>query len=113
MAGRCRAPEISGFVATRIKALRKRRGMSQSELGKACGISFQQVQKMESGTNRASADALWLMAKKLEVPVWYFFPTTDGKKPALDEKPVFDPLLKDEIRGLAEQAQKIADRVSA
>ena len=56
-------------VATglRIREVRKQRGISQTELGAAIGISFQQVQKYERGTNRVSISALYGMAAALGV----------------------------------------------
>jgi transcriptional regulator with XRE-family HTH domain len=48
-------------------------GMSQGELGDKLGISFQQVQKYEKGTNRISASRLHEMSEILQVPVPFFF----------------------------------------
>lgn len=98
----CREPEVAKFVATKIRTLRKQRRFSQEELGRSCGISFQQVQKIESGTNRVSADALWLLAQKLEVPVWFFFPTTDAPVPEL-----LSDVMKNELRTLCAVARRI------
>jgi transcriptional regulator with XRE-family HTH domain len=56
--------------------LRQRRillGMSQTALGKAAGITFQQVQKYEGGGNRISSSRLFEFAKILDVPVPHFF----------------------------------------
>jgi transcriptional regulator with XRE-family HTH domain len=47
--------------------------MSQSDLGEALGISFQQIQKYEKGTNRISASRLQRMAEVLQVSVPFFF----------------------------------------
>jgi transcriptional regulator with XRE-family HTH domain len=49
-------------------------GMSQEKLGERLGITFQQIQKYEKGTNRVGASRLQAMAAALEVPVSYFFP---------------------------------------
>ncbi len=48
-------------------------GMSQEKLGEALGLTFQQVQKYEKGTNRISASKLQHIAKILAVPVEFFF----------------------------------------
>jgi transcriptional regulator with XRE-family HTH domain len=48
-------------------------GMSQTELADAIGITFQQVQKYEKGTNRVSASRLQQIARVLRAPVSYFF----------------------------------------
>jgi transcriptional regulator with XRE-family HTH domain len=56
--------------------LRQRRlllGMSQTALGKAAGIAYQQVQKYESGRDLISSSRLFEFAKILDVPVPYFF----------------------------------------
>lgn len=47
--------------------------MSQEKLGTALGVTFQQVQKYERGTNRIGASRLQLIAKVLDVPVEFFF----------------------------------------
>ena len=47
--------------------------MSQGKLGNALGISFQQIQKYEVGTDRVTASRLWDVATILEVDVGYFF----------------------------------------
>ncbi len=56
--------------------MRQRRtllGMGQTTLGNALGLSFQQVQKYESGTNRIGASRLFDLSRVLDVPVEYFF----------------------------------------
>lgn len=53
---------------------RKMLGLSQEKLGEKLGITFQQIQKYEKGTNRVGASRLQAMATALEVPVAYFFP---------------------------------------
>jgi transcriptional regulator with XRE-family HTH domain len=60
---------VDETVGARIRILRKRRKMSQQELGKALGVSFQQVQKHENGKNRVSASGLHLVAATLKVPI--------------------------------------------
>ena len=47
--------------------------MSQTNLGDAMGLSFQQVQKYESGTNRVGSSRLFELSKILKVPVAFFF----------------------------------------
>jgi transcriptional regulator with XRE-family HTH domain len=58
------------------KRLRQRRtllGMSQEKLGELLGLTFQQVQKYERGTNRIGSSRLFRLSCILEVPVSYFF----------------------------------------
>jgi transcriptional regulator with XRE-family HTH domain len=52
---------------------RKMLSMSQTELGAALGLTFQQVQKYEKGTNRIGAGRLQLIARTLQVPISFFF----------------------------------------
>lgn len=53
--------------------------MSQSQLGEALAVSFQQLQKYERGTNRISASKLWTIAQVLNTPVSRFFPVSVGE----------------------------------
>lgn len=48
-------------------------GVSQEELGRHLGLTFQQIQKYEKGANRISASKLYLIATYLDVPVQFFF----------------------------------------
>ena len=60
-------------VGRRIRVQRMARGMSQTELGKRIGVTFQQVQKYEKGANRVGAGRLTRIATVLEVAVSTFF----------------------------------------
>lgn len=48
-------------------------GLSQEKLGEALGLTFQQIQKYEKGSNRISASRLQQISRRLEVPVSFFF----------------------------------------
>ncbi|HZX35476.1 MAG TPA: helix-turn-helix transcriptional regulator [Thermodesulfobacteriota bacterium] len=61
------------LIGAGIKARRKELGLSQEKLAEALGVSYQQVQRYENGTNLLSTDKLQIIAKVLEVPVSYFF----------------------------------------
>lgn len=65
--------DVDRLVGLRITALRKARGLSQTALGSAVGVTFQQVQKYEKGQNRVGAGRLREIARLLEVPVSAFF----------------------------------------
>ena len=65
---------VDVHVGGRIRVRRLYRGMRQVELARALGLTFQQVQKYESGANRVSASRLWEIAAVLETPIAYFFP---------------------------------------
>lgn len=63
--------------------MRQRReisGMPQKELARQLGISFQQVQKYESGANRISASKLWQLCDVLDVAPGYFFEGLDSRR---------------------------------
>lgn len=49
------------------------RGMSQSKIGEALNVTFQQVYKYEKGVNRISASRLYQISQTLDVPISYFF----------------------------------------
>ena len=62
-------------VGERIRAARMMRKVSQEDLAKACGVSFQQVQKYEKGRNRVSASMLCRIAAHLEISPADFLPS--------------------------------------
>lgn len=64
---------IDIHVGSRIRLRRTMLGMSQEKLGESLGITFQQVQKYEKGTNRVGASRLQNIASILNVPVSFFF----------------------------------------
>jgi transcriptional regulator with XRE-family HTH domain len=81
---------IDQHVGKRVRMRRKMLGMSQGKLGDALGLTFQQVQKYEKGTNRIGAGRLQHLASILEVPIPFFFegaPTLPGQVDGLDEAP--------------------------
>ena len=62
------------YVGSRVRLRRKMLGLSQEKLGEKLGITFQQIQKYEKGTNRVGASRLQAMSNALDVPVSFFFP---------------------------------------
>ena len=64
---------IDKHVGSRVRMRRMMLGMSQEKLGDALGLTFQQVQKYEKGTNRIGASRLQQIAHILQVPVEFFF----------------------------------------
>lgn len=60
-------------IGRKIRALRLERGLSQSGLADGIGLTFQQVQKYEKGTNRVSAGRLQRIADILDTPVMFFY----------------------------------------
>ncbi len=64
---------IDKHVGSRVRMRRMMLGMSQEKLGDALGLTFQQVQKYEKGSNRIGASRLQQIAHILQVPVAFFF----------------------------------------
>ncbi len=111
---------IDVHVGARLRQRRTLLGMNQTDLGDALGLTFQQVQKYERGTNRISASRLFYLCGVLDVPVEFFFddmPTavaasspaqSDGKaKKPPSYKP--DPMAKRETLELVRAYYKITD----
>lgn len=72
---------IDVHVGTRIRLRRNMLGMSQEKLGELLGITFQQIQKYEKGSNRVGASRLQAIASILSVPVGFFFEDAPGNAP--------------------------------
>jgi transcriptional regulator with XRE-family HTH domain len=79
---------IDKHVGSRVRMRRMMLSMSQEKLGDALGLTFQQVQKYEKGTNRIGASRLQQISHTLQVPVSFFF---DGA-----------PSLPDQVDGMKE-----------
>jgi transcriptional regulator with XRE-family HTH domain len=64
---------IDKHVGSRVRMRRMTIGLSQEKVAHALGLTFQQVQKYEKGTNRISSSRLHQLARILEVPIPFFF----------------------------------------
>lgn len=64
---------IDVHVGSRVRLRRTLMGITQEKLGEALGLTFQQVQKYERGSNRIGASRLFDLARVLEVPVGFFY----------------------------------------
>lgn len=64
---------VDRHVGNRVRVRRLLVGMSQERLGELLGITFQQVQKYEKGSNRVSASRLFQISRVLNVPIQYFY----------------------------------------
>lgn len=80
-AGKKKPNPIDIHVGGRIRLRRNMQGMSQEKLGEQLGITFQQIQKYEKGTNRVGASRLQEISSILTVPVAYFFEDAPGSTP--------------------------------
>lgn len=79
------AKRVDEYVGERVRARRTELGMTQHDLAQALGISYQQVQKYETGANRVSSGRLYEIAQKLEVDIAHFF---DGLEPTAPSRPM-------------------------
>ena len=73
VASKGRPNPIDVHVGTRIRLRRTLLGMTQQRLAEQMGLTFQQIQKYERGTNRVSSSRLFDLTRVLDVPIAYFF----------------------------------------
>lgn len=78
MANKKQPNPIDIHVGSRVRLRRMMLSMSQEKLGESLGITFQQIQKYEKGTNRIGASRLQHIARVLQVPVSFFFEDAPG-----------------------------------
>jgi transcriptional regulator with XRE-family HTH domain len=77
---------VDMHVGNRIRMRRMLIGMSQDKLSHSLGVTFQQIQKYEKGSNRVSASRLYHLAQVLGVPVQYFYEgLPDGAEEAVEK----------------------------
>jgi transcriptional regulator with XRE-family HTH domain len=81
-------------VGKRVRMRRLMLKMSQTDLAKTVGITFQQVQKYEKGSNRISSSRLQQFANVLDVPISYFF---EDQPPSSKKSKGDDPLMKEAL----------------
>jgi transcriptional regulator with XRE-family HTH domain len=100
------ANPVDIHVGKMVRARRKALGLSQTDLADALGITFQQIQKYERGSNRISASKLYETARTLKVEISVFF---DGLKPVESEDQPFANIAHFlELDGAAELANAYA-----
>jgi transcriptional regulator with XRE-family HTH domain len=75
-------------VGQRVRMRRLMLGMSQEKLGDAIGLTFQQVQKYEKGTNRISSSRMQQIANVLQVAPPFFFEGVPGQSKTVDHAPM-------------------------
>ena len=111
---------VDMHVGARVRMRRTLLGMSQTTLGEAIGLTFQQVQKYEKGTNRISASRLFELSRLFDVPVEFFFEempvevaanSPAEKRRKAKEPPSYerDPLAKRETLELVRAYYKISN----
>ena len=108
MRGKSVSEPVDSLVGARIRILRKRREMNQTDLGEAVGVTFQQIQKYENGKNRVGAGRLHLIAKALNVPITELFDgaSETGRASTTTKSLAFDA----QALRVAEAFVKIADK---
>ena len=96
---------VDNYIAQRLQLRRVMLGMTQSDLAKRCGVSFQQIQKYETAGNRIPASRLFDLSQALETSVAFFFSGLPGNFPPetkatrsmrVSEQKEDDPLSKNE-----------------
>ena len=85
---------VDVHVGGRVKARRTLIGMSQEELGKHVGLTFQQIQKYEKGMDRIAASTLWVFSLVLGRPISWFFEGIGEQKRKGDDLPAKRDTLK-------------------
>ena len=80
------ANTVDTYVGQRIRDKRNERGMSQTEVANAIGVTFQQVQKYERGTNRVGASRLFDLSRILSVPIQYFFAGLNNQSTPIEKE---------------------------
>ena len=102
------ANTVDTYVGRRIRDKRNERGMSQTEVANALGVTFQQVQKYERGKNRVGASRLFDLSRILSVPVQYFFAGLNNQStPVEKEDDNVIHLMKPDTVELAEAYYKV------
>jgi transcriptional regulator with XRE-family HTH domain len=107
---------VDKYVGSRVRMRRIMLGMSQEKLGEALGLTFQQVQKYEKGTNRVGASRIQQISEILQVPVSFLFeggpsgtPGADGFSEATSPAYVSDFLATSEGLALTRAFTRITD----
>jgi transcriptional regulator with XRE-family HTH domain len=72
---------VDAHVGSRVRLRRTMLGMSQERLGESLGITFQQIQKYEKGSNRIGASRLQKICEVLNVPISFFFEDAPNNAP--------------------------------
>jgi transcriptional regulator with XRE-family HTH domain len=85
---------IDRNIGRQLRIARMQAGLSQQQLGDRVGLTFQQIQKYESGKSRISAGILAVFSRELNVPLTFFFGGADGRAAADSDGFVERPLLE-------------------
>ena len=100
-------------VGRRIRARRLECGLSQTQLGKRLGVSFQQVQKYEAGANNVSSGRLEQISDLFEVPITFFYDSNGVKRTGqagVTETALFDLLQRPDTLRVAKAFDRLPSR---
>lgn len=86
-----RATELDRFIGARIKTARESKRLSQQNIGDDIGLTYQAVQKYESGKDRISASRLWQISQSIGCDVAFFFEEMPGSIRAQFQPPSARP----------------------
>ena len=111
---------VDVHVGSRVRMRRTLLGLSQTKLGEAIGLTFQQVQKYERGANRIGSSRLFELSQVLDVPVSFFFDEMlpevqtsvkdgDSAKHAVAKPNGKDPVSKRETLELVRNYYRVGD----
>lgn len=89
------ATETDTYIARQLRTARKLGKLSQEQLAERVGVTFQQIQKYESGANRISASRLYQIARVLNQPVSFFLPAgAERRRREADAHPDLERLIE-------------------
>lgn len=91
-------------IGERVRQVRKEQNVTLDELAKRLQLSYQQVHKYETGTNRIAAATLFCIAQILETPIDFFFP--DDGLPAQEELSFRDRIMR-ELQAMGEKTREL------
>lgn len=100
-------------IGARIRQRRNILKLTQSEVAAQLGLSFQQLQKYETGYNRTSGSMLVALGRVMDVPPAYFFEGIDGAEPKFEIKSLEEATLLDNYRKSSATAQENIQNVAA
>jgi transcriptional regulator with XRE-family HTH domain len=97
-----RSADIDALIGSNLRSIRSQKGLTQENLAERLGLTFQQIQKYERGINRISCSTLYLISKKLDVPLLSFF---NGLYPNTEPQQTFNNPAEFEIIDLFRSLQ--------
>ncbi len=95
---------IDKYVGLKLKMRRSFLGISQHKLGEVTGITFQQIQKYEKGTNRIGSSRLYEFSRVLMVPINYFFDGFD------DESSMASSIINDNETSIVDNGSNVDEK---